>query len=244
MRIDLTGKVALVTGSAHRVGKAIALELAAHGVHQVIHYFQSETKAIQTEQEIQNLGVKTLRMGSDLGDPKQIATLFEAIRERFGHLDILVNSASVFEKSSLPNVALDEWTRSLNVNLSAPMLCMQAAVRLMPETGGAVVNILDMNALKGNPNRVSHSVSKAGLLMLTQLAARTLAPHIRVNAVVPGPVLISPTATAEQWEQHGIKLPVKRVGTVEDVARGVVYLVSEDFITGEILTVDGGEHLL
>src|SRR5579871_4378327 len=110
MRIDLTGKVALVTGSAHRVGKAIALELAAHGVHQVIHYFQSETKAIQTEQEIQNLGVKTLRMGSDLGDPKQIATLFEAIRERFGHLDILVNSASVFEKSSLPNVALDEWT--------------------------------------------------------------------------------------------------------------------------------------
>jgi len=114
----------------------------------------------------------------------------------------------------------------------------------MPEAGGMVVNISDLNGLKGNPNRVSHSVAKAGLLMLTQMAALSLAPRVRVNAIVPGPVLISPDATANHWSQHGDRLPVKRTGTAEDVARAVVYLASEDFITGEILTIDGGEHLL
>jgi NAD(P)-dependent dehydrogenase (short-subunit alcohol dehydrogenase family) len=244
MHIDLTGKVALVTGSAHRVGRAIALALAGEGCHLLIHYNGSVDKSTDTVNAAQALGVRAERFRADLSQPDQVARLFNAIESTFGKLDILVNSASIFERGDLLGLTLEEWQRSLDVNLTAPFLCTQYAARLMPEKGGVIINISDMGGLKGAVGYPQHSVSKAGLLMLTQISARALAPRIRVNAIVPGLVLQPPDYSDANWTQLAQKMPLKRPGSAEDVGRAVVYLASEDFITGEVLTVDGGEHLL
>jgi len=179
MRRELRGQVALVTGSAHRVGKAIALELARRGVHQVVHFNKSEAEAIQTSNEIAALGVQTTRITADQSDPTQVETLFEAIQTKYGRLDILVNSASIFDQGDLLTLGYDDWQRSLAVNLTGPFLCTQHAARLMRAGGhgGAIINISDNSGLKGWKAYPQHSVSKAALLMLTKVAARALAPR-------------------------------------------------------------------
>ncbi|MHB8630059.1 MAG: SDR family NAD(P)-dependent oxidoreductase [Aggregatilineales bacterium] len=246
MRRDLTGKVALVTGSAHRVGKAIALELARRGVHQVVHYNNSDAEAIQTTDEIIALGVQAIRVKADQSDPTQVDTLFEAIRAKFGRLDILVNSASIFQEADLLTLSYADWQKTLAVNVTGPFLCTQHAARLMRATGqgGVIINISDNGGLKGWPSYPGHSVSKAGLLMLTKVAARSLAPDIRVNAIVPGMVLQPPGNDEAQWKRHAQRTPIKRPGTAEDVAHAVAYLAEEDYVTGAVLTVDGGEALM
>lgn len=246
MRRDLTGKVALVTGSAHRVGKAIALELARRGVHQVVHYSSSEEEALQTSDEIAAVGVQTIRLKADQSDPAQVSGLFETIQAKFGRLDILVNSASIFQKADFLTLSYDEWQRTLAVNLTGPFLCTQHAARLMRANGhsGVIINISDNSVFKGWPSYPAHSVSKSGLLMLTKVTARALAPDIRVNAVVPGMVLEPPGFDEVQWQRDAQRVPIKRPGCAEDVARAVVYLAEEDYLTGAVLTVDGGESLM
>ncbi len=246
MRHELTGKVALVTGSAHRVGKAIALELARRGVHQVIHYSSSEKEAIQTSDEIAALGVQTMRFKADQSDPAQVNRLFEAIRAKFSRLDILVNSASMFQKADFLTLSYEDWQRTLAINLTGPFLCTQHAARLMRGNGqgGVIVNISDGSVFKGWPSYPAHSVSKSGLLMLTKVAARALAPDIRVNAIVPGMVLEPPGFDDAEWQRSAQRMPIKRPGSAEDVARAVAYLAEEDYLTGAVLTVDGGESLV
>lgn len=246
MRQELTGKVALVTGSAHRVGKVIALELARRGVNQVVHYNSSDAEAIQTSDEITALGVQAIRVRADQSDPTQVDTLFEAIRVKFGRLDILVNSASIFHEADLLTLSYEDWQRTLAINVTGPFLCTQHAARLMRANGqgGVIVNISDNGGLKGWPSYPGHSVSKSGLLMLTKVAARSLAPDIRVSAIVPGMVLEPPGYDVAQWERNAQRTPVKRAGSAEDVARAVAYLAEEDYITGAVLTVDGGEALM
>lgn len=247
MKVELTEKVALVTGSAHRVGKSIALALAHEGVNIVVHYNSSDPTTVRdTVHDIKTLGVDAQPLQCDLSDPHEIPKLIEQIKDTFGRLDILVNSASVFPSGKLMNVTVEDWNLTMNVNLRAPFLLTQHAASLMYQNlqpGGAIVNICDLGAFTPWPKRPHHGISKYALWMLTQVSAVSLAPHIRVNAIVPGPVLKS-GMDDDAWRELGEELPLRKTGEPEDVGRAVVYLVSEDFLTGARIAVNGGEHLL
>lgn len=248
MRVDLGGQVALVTGSAHRVGRAIALELARRGANILVHYGSSAAAATETVREIKSLGVDAFSVQADISTEDGVEVMFTALREHFGRLHILVNSASNFQRRHLLEVSLKDWQATINTNLTGPFLCTQAAAALMRQNdppGGVIINILDKGALFPWPEYPHHSVSKAGLWMLTQVSAASLGPDIRVNAVVPGPVM-KPAGTNmsdEDWAKVGQKTALQRTGSPEDVARAVAYLASEDFITGTAIQVNGGEHL-
>lgn len=250
MRIVLRDQVALVTGSAHRVGRAIAIELARHGVHIMVHYHSSGGDAVRaTMQEIKSLGVDAFSVQADVGTPEGVEAIFTAVREHFGRLDILVNSASIFQQRALLDVTLEEWQQTMDVNVTGPFLCTQAAVALMranEPTGGAIVNICDKGSISPWPAYAHHGISKASLWMLTQVSAASLGPDIRVNAVIPGPVMkpAGRDMTNDEWAAVGQKLPLQRTGDAEDVARAVAYLVGESFITGTAIHVNGGEHLI
>ncbi len=247
MQLDITGNVALVTGSAHRVGKAIALELAQRGANIVIHYHRSDEATVRdTVQDMKSLGVETLAVQADVSTPEGVSELFSSIVERFDKLDILVNSASIFQPGGLLNASLEAWNRSIAVNATGPFLCTQAAAEIMAKNtppGGAIVNILDRGAILPWQAFAHHGVSKAALWMLTQTSAVELGPDIRVNAVIPGPVMRPEDNTEEEWIEMGNKNLLKRTGSPEDVARAVAYLVTESFITGTVIHVNGGRHL-
>lgn len=241
--MNLSGRNALVTGSAHRVGKAIALDLAAAGAHLVVHYNTSQDAARETAAEIAALGRRVVALPADLSQPAQINALFARIEAEFGALDVLVNSASIMETGDAATLSLEAWNRSLSVNLTAPFLCAQHAARLMRSRDqGVIVNIADGSALRPWATYPAHSVSKAGLVMLTQVLARAFAPAIRVNAVCPGPVLKPPDWDEARWARVGQNTLLKRTGSGYDVARAVRCLIENDYITGETLVVDGGER--
>ncbi len=248
MRVELVEQVALVTGGAHRVGKAIALELAKCGADVLIHYNSSSAAATETVREIKSLGVNASSVQADISTQEGVETVFTALREQFGRLNVMVNSAANFQQRELLEVTLAEWQETLAINLTAPFLCTQAAAALMRQndpSGGVIVNILDKGAVEPWPKYAHHSVSKAALWMLTQVSAASLGPDIRVNAVIPGPVMkpAGTDMTDAEWEAVGKRTPLGRVGSAEDVARTVAYLASENYITGTVVHVNGGEHL-
>jgi NAD(P)-dependent dehydrogenase (short-subunit alcohol dehydrogenase family) len=238
--------VALVTGSARRVGKAIALELARQGMSQVVHHGSSDHDAEETASAAHALGVDTIIVKADLRQPADVQRLFETIRQRFGRLDLLVNSASNFKPGSILEVTLEAWQEVLDMNLTAPFLCCQQAARLMRETGagGSIVNIVDLSGLRPWKTHPQHSVAKAGLMALTEVLALSLGPDIRVNAIAPGPVLRDEGNSPEQWERIGQSIPLGHTGDPLDVAQAVVFLASQPFITGALLRVDGGKYLI
>lgn len=246
--IDLKGKVALVTGSARRVGRTVALTLAEAGMDVVIHYGSANSKsdANDTAKQARKLGVQAAVIQADLLKATNITRLFERIDKVFGRLDVLVNNASTFEKSDVTSMSLEDWNETLNINLTAPFLCCQGAVRLMREhkTGGSIINILDLSAFGVWHTYGAHSVSKVGLKALTEVLALSVAPDIRVNAIAPGPILRDEGNSPERWEQIGKRLPLKHTGEPADVAQAVVFLATQPFLTGVTLRVDGGESLL
>ena len=249
--MNLQNRVALVTGAAHRVGRGIALALAREGTHIVLHYGRSEEAARRTQSEIEGLGVEAFPVSADLADPSQIEFLFAATQERFGRLDVLVNSAARFDRQPFDEISVEDWDRTMQVNLRAPFLCTQQAARLMrsverpQDEPAAIVNIVDLAGVYAWRNFTQHGVSKAGLLHLTRITARVLAPAIRVNALILGPIM--PTQTKgvdETWQRIVSSLPLKRAGGPEVVGQSVVFLAQNDWITGAALDVDGGERLI
>lgn len=250
--MELENKVALVTGSAHRVGKAIALALARQGAHIVVHYGTSEDEARDTVREIKSLGVDAISVQADLRNPDAIAALFETMQERFDRLDILVNSAASFVKQPFDQIGLDDWKDVFQANLRAPFLLSQRAARLMRATRrpadqpALIVNIADLSGVFAWRGYVQHGVSKAGLIHLTHVMARELAPGIRVNAIAPGLILPPPgmDPDGERWQQMGQSVPLGRPGNPDDVGETVVFLARSDYITGALIPVDGGEHLI
>lgn len=249
MRQDLVDKVALVTGAARRVGRAIALELAKEGAHILVHYHRADAATLRdTLRAIESHGVDAHSVAADLSNVEGVDTVFAALRKRFGRLDIVVNSASTFQQRRLLDVRLEDWDLTMAVNLRAPFLITQRAARLMAENplpGGVIINICDAGADGPWPDYAHHGISKSALWMLTQLSALELSPKIRVNAIVPGPVMkpAGRSITDEQWALIGQRNPLRRTGEAEDVARAVVYLSREDFITGALLHINAGEHL-
>lgn len=249
MPFDPADGVALVTGSAQRVGRAIALALARTGMHIMVHYHSANPDmARSTVQDIKSMGVDAYAVQADIGTAEGVGQIFSAVREHFGRLHVLVNSASIFQKRTLLEVSLEEWQQTLDVNLTGPFLCTQAAAALMRENtipGGVIINICDRGVDGPWPEYAHHGVSKAALWALTQVSALSLGPDIRVNAIVPGPVMkpAGRNMSDEAWADVGDTLPLERTGSAEDVARAVVYLVHEDFVSGALLHVNGGEHL-
>ena len=249
MRVELTDKVALVTGAAQRVGRVIALELAKQGVSILVHYHRADSAtARDTVNEIKSYGVDAHSVRADLAQAEGVASLIDALRERFDRLDIVVNNASVFQTRELLDVSLDDWELTMAVNLRAPFLITQAAARIMannPIPGGVIINISDAGADRPWQEYPHHGISKSALWMLTQVSALSLGPAIRANAIIPGPVMKTAgrEISDDAWEQVGDRSVLRRTGSPEDVARAVIYLCSEDYITGELLHVNAGEHL-
>jgi NAD(P)-dependent dehydrogenase (short-subunit alcohol dehydrogenase family) len=247
MQIELKDQVALVTGSAHRVGKAIALELARQGAHILVHYNRAAPEVVAaTLGEIRALGVEAHPIQADISRPEGVEQVFGALHQHFGRLNILVNSASNFQKRRLMEVSLQDWEDTMRINVTAPFLCTQAAVPLLranTPAGGCIVNICDYGALEAWPDYAHHGISKAALHMLTRVSAHTFGPeHIRVNAIIPGLVLKPDDFSDEVWERNAQLVPLKRPGTAEDVARAVAYLCREDWLSGVTIRVDGGEY--
>lgn len=243
----LAGQVALVTGGAKRVGQAIALELAACGADVLIHYHSSDPASVaDTLDAVRAQGARAQALQADLGEAAGVERLFAGLGEHFDRLDILVNSAALFQQRRLQEVTLADWDLTMAVNLRAPFLCTQAAARLMQAQrppGGVIINILDRGVDGPWQAYAHHGVSKAALWALTRVSALELAPSIRVNAVLPGPVLPSADMSAERWRAVAEATPLGRAGSAEDVARAVSFLAGADYITGEALRVNGGEHL-
>ena len=245
-RSELAGKVIMVTGGAHRVGKAIALELAGEGA--VVHftYHSSEAEARQTVAEITGMGSSATAHRCDQREIAQIERVISTIGSQAERLDGLINCASIMQEIPFNEVTPDNWDVTMSVNARGPFFFTQAASRLMLEGksgGGSIVNILDESAVEPTKYFVHHSASKAALHMLTRSTALALAPKIRVNAVLPGPVLMPAGADEEKWQRLEKNTPLKRLGTPEDVARAVVFLLKEEFITGQVLVVDGGRTI-
>ncbi|MCU0501897.1 MAG: SDR family oxidoreductase [Anaerolineae bacterium] len=242
--MNLSGKAALVTGGAVRVGKAIALALAAAGADVVINYHSSADAAIETVAEIEALGRRALAVKADVSQGNQVQTLVDAAVRQLGRLDVLVNSASLWRRT--PWAELDEaaWDQLVDIALKGPFLCARAAAPHLTAHGdGAIVNIVDLSAIIPFRNYLPHSAAKAGLLNLTYSLAMELAPAVRVNAIAPGPVLPPPEYTEQQVQAAARRTLIGRWGTAEDVAQAAVFLTQAPYITGVILPVDGGERL-
>ena len=239
------GKSALVTGGAHRVGRAVALALARHGCDLMLHYFHSGEAAADTAAEARASGHQVATFTADLSRMEGVQALFAAVDRTFGGLDVLVNSAAVFEPVSLLEASEEDWRRTMDLNLRGAAFCLQQAARRMKARGGgAIVNISDAAGHRPFRRYPLHSISKAGVEMLTRVAALELAPTIRVNAVVPGPVLKPPGMSDERWHNIATRGPQRRPGTPEAVAETVLFLLRNDYITGESLRVDGGDLLV
>jgi NAD(P)-dependent dehydrogenase (short-subunit alcohol dehydrogenase family) len=240
----LTGKVALVTGGAVRVGRAIALELARQGADVAIGYLRSGAAAKVTVAELHALGVRAVALRADLAKPAEARRLVAGAVRRLGRLDVLVNNAALFFRTPLLTVTPGQFDRLIAVNLRGTFFCAQAAAHAMGKRGGRIVNIADVGAVRAWPGYIPYSVSKAGVVMLTKGLAAALAPTIQVNAVGPGVVLL-PEGFRHDSRRGAPRIPMGRHGKPADVAEAVCFFATcPDYITGQVLFVDGGATAL
>ena len=240
--IDPTGKSALVTGGGHRIGGAMASALASCGVDVCIHYGTSADKANALAAECREKGVNAVTMQADLSVPGAAEQLAARAEEAFGGVDILINSASTWESGSFDEVTRDDWDRALAVNLTSPMFLSQRIGSAMAVRGfGRIINIADVGGMRPWVHRAPHSVSKAGLIMLTRLLSQAYAPHVLVNAIAPGPVLVPDGAGPQVETNLSAETILGRLGTPGDVVDAMLYLVTAEFVTGQVLSVDGGQ---
>jgi NAD(P)-dependent dehydrogenase (short-subunit alcohol dehydrogenase family) len=239
MQKRMIGKVALVTGAGKRLGRAVALRLAEEGADVTVHYHGSEKDAAEVVREIEGLGRKGVAIKADLQRVDEIRKLFLETGNELGRLDLLVNSAANFLPGSVISTTEEIWDASLDTNVKAPFFCAQAAAPMLRRSQGSIVNFSDTGGLLGWPGFVSHSISKAGVVMLTKCLAKALAPEVRVNAIAPGTITMP--GDPPEWEQEFVKLaPLRKTGRPSDIADAVIYLATAEFMTGHTLVVDGG----
>jgi NAD(P)-dependent dehydrogenase (short-subunit alcohol dehydrogenase family) len=231
--------LALVTGAAHRLGKTFALTLAQHGFDIVLHYHHSLDAALLTKAEIESLGRRVTLAPADLTDPAQIHSLIANLES----LGVLLNSAAFMPAGNVDALSIENWDTSLNLNLRAPFLLAQEASKKMIN-GGLIVNITDTGAQKAWSRYPSYTVSKAALESLTKILARALAPKIRVNAIAPGFVLQSDIVPSEEWDRLIQRVPLKRPARSEEIASALEFLLKNEYITGQVIVVDGGYSLV
>jgi pteridine reductase len=244
--MNLTDRVALVTGGGVRVGRAISLELAAAGARVAVHYHASVAGAEAVAAEIRQAGGEAELFRLDLGRTAELPALIEQVTRTFGRLDVLVNNAAIFPRTPFTEVTAAEWDEVMALNLKAPFFLAQAAaVSMRAHGGGKIVNLADIAAERPWPAYLPYGLSKAAIVAMTRGLARALAPEIQVNAVAPGTVLFPEGMPEEERERLLKPVPLKREGTAEDVARTIRFLIEgSDYITGVVLPVDGGRSVV
>jgi len=243
--MDIRGKIALITGSAKRIGRAAAIELAKRGARIAVHYRTSEHQARETLQSIRQAGSDGVIVQADLVAMREIDRMFGEIQESLGGLDILVNSASVFHTGTAEDATPEHWDSQINANAKAPFFIAQNAARMMlPRGHGKIVNIVDVAGEIIWPGYFSYSVSKAALIAVNRGLAKAYAPTIQVNGIAPGPVLFPENYTEEQKKSAIDRTLLKRAGSPVDVVNAIIFFLENDYITGEVLHVDGGRHIM
>jgi pteridine reductase len=241
--VEPAGRVALVTGAGHRVGRALAVALGGRGMRVAVHYHGAEAGAAESCRLVREAGGDAHPFQGDLMAPDTPAALVNAVAAHFGGLDVLVNSAAVMVRTPVGEVTPDQWDAMFALNLRAPFFAAQAAAQAMGARGGAIINLADLAAFETWPAYVPHGITKAGVVQMTRALARALAPRVRVNAIAPGVVLLPDGWDAGASERLRGTTPLARHGTPEDVAQAMLYLLDAEFVTGETILVDGGRHV-
>jgi NAD(P)-dependent dehydrogenase (short-subunit alcohol dehydrogenase family) len=244
--MELKDKVALVTGSARRIGREIALSLASRGCRLALHYRQSASDARHVRRLVRERDVAAEIFQADLSINTQIDELVHQIQNRFGRIDILINNASLFHKTPWEKIQESDWDGMMNINLKAPFLLSHQVSRIMMENGGGkIIHMADVGGLNPWSDYLPYCVAKAGLIALTKGMAKALAPGIQVNAIAPATVLPPENSTHEEIHQLVRKIPLQRIGEPADVVSTVLYLLEgTDYVTGQVLVVDGGRTLV
>lgn len=237
------GRVALVTGGARRVGRALVEALADRGARVAIHHHGSPNDARPLIEALTARGVEAAEFRADLRMAETPDQLIADVVARFGALDILINSAAVMVRSPLPDITTEQWDDTFALNLRAPFFLARAAARAMGDRGGVIVNLADLAGIEAWPAYAAHGISKAGVIHMTRVLARILAPRVRVNAIAPGAVLLPEHWSAEDAAHLIRTTPLGRLGTPEDVAQAMLYLIEADYVTGDLIIVDGGRHI-
>jgi pteridine reductase len=242
--MDLQGRIALVTGAGRRLGRTLAGALAERGMTLAIHHHASSSGARELRDEILRAGGRAACFAADLTDAKAARALPGRVVQELGGLDVLVNSAAVMHRLSFDQTSPDQWDAILDLNLRSVFFCTQGAAPALRASRGKVVNLADLGGLQPWPGFAAHSISKAGVIMLTKVMARSLAPEVTVNAIAPGAVLVPEEYDAEERERLAHSTPLRRLGSPSDAVSALLYLLEGgDFVTGEVLVVDGGRHL-
>lgn len=234
-------KAALVTGGAKRIGKSVCIHLAGMGYDIALHYCNSRDEAVKTAGQIKKKGVRCELFRADLSKPRNAKKLLDKVHDRFGAVSVLVNSASVFKKIRLPDVTEQSLEEDMAVNFKSPFFATQAFAG--KNRGGVVVNILDSRVSKNHTVHFAYNLSKKCLYHFTLAAAKVLGPEIRVNAICPGPILRASGGEGAAFAEMAEKIPLKRTGKTNHVNLALEYLLNNSFVTGEVLFVDGGQHL-
>jgi len=235
---------ALVTGAARRIGRAIALDLAAAGWDVAVHYHKSADEAASAIREIEALGRRAVAIKADLTREPEVTKMVPEAAAALGPLTCLVNSASTFVMDDIRSVTRAGWDSHMETNLRAPLVLSQAFAGQLPGgQTGAIVNMLDERVWKLTPYFLSYTVAKCGLWTLTQTLALALAPRIRVNGIGPGPTLPSPRQTEAQFKAQWDSMPLKRGTTPAEICRAVRFILESPALTGQMIALDGGQHL-
>lgn len=242
--MELRGRVALVTGAGRRLGRAMAAALAERGMTVAIHHHASSGGARELRDEIIGAGGRAACFAADLGDAAAARALPARVVREFGALHVLVNSAAVMHRLRFDETTPEQWDAILDLNLRSVFFCTQGAAPALRAARGKVVNLADLSGIQPWPGFAAHSISKAGVVMLTKVMARSLAPEVTVNAIAPGAVLVPEDYDAEERERLARSTPLRRLGSPSDAVSALLYLLEGgDFVTGEVLVVDGGRHL-
>ena len=242
--MEIEGAVAVVTGGAVRLGRALALALAGQGARLVIHYNSSAGPAEAVVNQIAGGGGEAVAVQADLSQPGQVSTVIERSAEHFGQVDVLVNSAAIFEPGDWRDTTEESWDRHFAINLKSPFFLSQAfAVHVGRARAGHIVSIADWRGVRPGADHIAYTLTKAGLIAMTKSLAVAMAPNIQVNAIAPGLVLPPPGKDRSYFERLATSVPAQRVGTPEEIGKALLFLVQSDFVTGELLFVTGGQHL-
>jgi pteridine reductase len=242
--MELRGKVALVTGAGRRLGRAMAGALAERGMTVAIHYHASAEGATTLRDQIVHAGGQAECFEADLTDPYVARALPEQVVARLGRLDVLVNSAAVMHRLRLENTTPEQWNGIVDLNLRSVFFCAQGAAPALRASRGKMVNLADLAGLEPWPGFAAHSISKAGVVMLTKVLALSLAPDVTVNAIAPGAVLVPEDYPEEERDRLARSTPLRRLGDPSDVVSALLYLLEGgDFVTGQVLVVDGGRFI-